>query len=149
MLEEAMKVLVAGASGAIGIPLTRLLISRGHEVLALIHNPAGIPALRALGATPVAADALNREALLDALNGLSADAVIHELTALKKPPLRASGLAMTNRLRTLGTANLLAAAERLGARRFVTQSIIFGYGYRDHGSKILSEEDRLVSRPAI
>ena len=50
-------------------------------------------------------------------------------------------MVMTNRLRSEGTANLLAAADRLGARRFVTQSIILGYGYRDHGDRILTEDD--------
>jgi nucleoside-diphosphate-sugar epimerase len=47
----------------------------------------------------------------------------------------------TNILRTTGTANLLAAAQAVGARRFVTQSIVYGYGYRDHGAKVLTEDD--------
>jgi nucleoside-diphosphate-sugar epimerase len=50
-------------------------------------------------------------------------------------------MALTNRLRTEGTANLLVAADRLGAKRIVTQSIIFGYGYRDHGDRILTEQN--------
>jgi nucleoside-diphosphate-sugar epimerase len=78
-----MKVLVAGANGAIGTPLTRLLVSRGHDVLGLIHDPAGSAAVRALGGQPVVADALNRVGLLRALEGLSADAIVHELTALR------------------------------------------------------------------
>src|ERR687884_525584 len=36
---------------------------------------------------------------------------------------------------------LLAAAESLGARRFLTQSVIFGYGYYDHGDHLLTEDD--------
>jgi nucleoside-diphosphate-sugar epimerase len=59
---------------------------------------------------------------------------------LKKPPLRHSGMTTTDRLRSEGTTNLLAAAEILGARRFVTQSFILGYGYRDHGAVTLTEE---------
>jgi nucleoside-diphosphate-sugar epimerase len=47
----------------------------------------------------------------------------------------------TNELRTTGTAHLLAAARAVGAHRFITQSIIFGYGYRDHGSKIITEDE--------
>src|SRR5689334_16772938 len=136
-----MRVFVAGASGAIGTPLTRLLIAHGHSVLGLIRDPAGAAGLRALGAQPIVADALDRDGLLRAVTGLSADAVIHELTALRKPPLRASGMIQTNRLRTEGTANLLAAAERFGAKRVVTQSIVLGYGYRDHGDRILTEQD--------
>jgi nucleoside-diphosphate-sugar epimerase len=136
-----MRVFVAGANGAIGRPLTRLLVARGHKVIGLIRDQAGAAGLRALAVEPVVADALDREALLRAVNGLPADAIIHELTALRKPPLRPRGMAMTNRLRSEGTTNLLAVADRLGARRIVTQSIVLGYGYRDHGDRILTEED--------
>ena len=128
-----MRIFVAGANGAIGTYLTRLLVARGHSVIGLIRDPAAAPGLRALGVQPVVADALDRNSLLRAVEGLAADAVIHELTALRKPPLRAGGMTLTNRLRTEGTANLLAAADRLGADRIVTQSIILGYGYHDHG----------------
>jgi nucleoside-diphosphate-sugar epimerase len=136
-----MRVFVAGANGALGTPLTRLLIARGHSVIGLIRDPAGAAGVRALGAEPIAADALDRDGLVRAVTGLTADAVIHELTALRKPPLRASGMALTNRLRIEGTANLLAAADRLGAKRIVTQSIILGYGCRDHGDRIITERD--------
>jgi nucleoside-diphosphate-sugar epimerase len=136
-----MKVLLAGASGALGVPLTTQLVDHGHQVLGLARDPAGAHRLAGLGATPVVADALDRDSLLRAVDGLAADAVIHELTALKKPPTRHSGMALTDRLRTEGTANLLAAAEALGARRFLTQSFILGYGYRDHGRHVLTEDD--------
>ena len=56
-------------------------------------------------------------------------------------------MALTDRLRTEGTANLLAAAEALGAKRFVAQSFILGYGYRDHGPEPLTE-DAPFGRPA-
>jgi nucleoside-diphosphate-sugar epimerase len=135
-----MKVLLAGASGAIGMPIARQLIAHDHEVLGLIRSHSGAGRLAALGARVVAADALDRDALLRAVEGLSADAVIHELTALRKPPLRHSGMTQTDRLRTEGSTNLLAAAEVLGAKRFVTQSIILGYGYSDHGDHLLTEE---------
>ncbi len=136
-----MNVLLAGASGAIGVPITRLLLAHDHQVLGLTRGRTGAARLTALGARPVVADALDRDSLLRAVDGLAADAVIHELTALREPPLRHSGMALTDRLRTEGTANLLAAAEVLGARRFVTQSFILGYGYRDHGAHVLTERD--------
>jgi nucleoside-diphosphate-sugar epimerase len=72
---------------------------------------------------------------------MQADAVIHELTALSKPPMRASGMRMTNRLRTEGSTNLLDAAGRLGAKRFLTQSITLGYGFHDHGERVVTEDD--------
>jgi nucleoside-diphosphate-sugar epimerase len=139
-----MRVLLAGATGAIGKPLTRQLIAGGHEVLALVRNPSGP---RPLGATPVFADALDRDALLRAVDGHWADAVIHELTALRTPPRKQRGMVETNRLRIEGTTNLLAAADVLGAKRFVTQSIVFGYGFYDHGSEVLTE-DAPFGRPA-
>ena len=142
-----MKVLVAGASGALGVPLTHQLIAHGHEVLGLTRDAAGARRLEALGARPVVADALDRDGLVRAVDGLWADAVIHELTALRKAPLRHRGMALTDRLRAEGTTNLLAAADALGAKRFLTQSIIFGYGYRDHGSELLTE-DALFGRLA-
>lgn len=135
-----MKVLLAGASGALGVPITRQLIQHDHEVLGLARDPVGRNRLLELGITPVIADALDRDALLQALEGQSADAVIHELTALRKASPRHSGMTLTNRLRTEGTTNLLAAARQLGAPRFITQSIILGYGYRDHGNQLLTEE---------
>src|SRR5215467_7416230 len=50
-------------------------------------------------------------------------------------------MVMTNRLRTQGSDNLLAAAALMGARRMVTQSIFLGYGCRDHGDRLITEDD--------
>jgi nucleoside-diphosphate-sugar epimerase len=136
-----MKVFLAGASGALGVPLTRELLARGHEVLGLTQTREGASRLDQMGAIPVVADALDRHDLLGAIEGLRADAVIHEVTALTKTPLRVAGMRVPNRLRTDGSTNLLAAAERVGAKRFVTQSIILGYGFHDHGARLLTEDD--------
>ena len=136
-----MKVLIAGATGAIGIPLSEQLQAAGHEVLGITRSQSGSARLASAGVRPVIADALDRPALLKALRGVSADAVVHQLTALTKPPARHSDMAQTNRLRTEGTQNLLAAANAVGAGMFVTQSIVFGYGYIDHGDKVITEND--------
>lgn len=136
-----MRVLLAGASGAIGMPLIRQLHAAGHDVLAIHRAPLGRARLAATGATPIQADVLDRPSLLCALGGQRADAVISELTALKKPPASHHGMAATNKLRTEGTANLIAAACRLGARRFLTQSMVFGYGYGDWAGRVLTEAD--------
>ncbi len=136
-----MRVLVAGASGAIGMPLVRLLRHDGHEVIAVHRAPEGRARLAEAGAAPVQADVLNCRGLSQALDGQQADAVIAELTALKKTPLRHQDMAATNWLRTEGTANLLAAARQLGARRFITQSMVFGYGFGDWAGRVLTEAD--------
>ena len=136
-----MKVLIAGATGAIGTPLAARLVAAGHDVSGLTRTQQGADRLSAAGVTPVVADAMDRSALLRALDGHTADAVVHELTALAKPPTRHGHMAQTNRLRTEGTRNLLEAARLVGARRFLTQSIVLGYGYADHGSRTLTEDD--------
>ena len=136
-----MKVLIAGASGALGVPLTRSLLAAGHEVIGLSRTPGNRKRLRALGAEPLIADVMDPTALLAAVDGLKADAVVHALTALKKPPVRHRDMAATDALREEGTANLLAVARVVGARRFVAESMIFGYGYGDWGTKVLTEDD--------
>jgi len=135
-----MRVLLAGASGAIGIPLTRQLLAAGHRVIGLSRTPTNHDRLRALGAEAVVADAMDRDALLRAVDGQEVDAVIHELTSLKNasPRLRADD--PTSALRTRGTSNLLEVARLVGARRFLTQSLIFGYGYGDHGAREVTED---------
>jgi nucleoside-diphosphate-sugar epimerase len=136
-----MRILVAGATGAIGAPLSRLLRTGGHEVIGITRTPENADRLRAAGVVPVVADLLDRAGLLAALAGHRADAVIHEGTALKKLPLRHAGMRPTNALRTAGTANLVAAARAVGARRFLTQSIVFGYGYGRRSDRPLTEDD--------
>jgi nucleoside-diphosphate-sugar epimerase len=136
-----MKVLLAGATGTLGVPLVRALVANGHEVIGLSRTPGKREMLRALGAEPLIADVMDQTALLSAVDGLRADAILHEMTALKKIPTRHRDMAATDSLRVEGTANLLAAARVLGARRFVTQSFFMGYGYGDWGDKVLTEED--------
>ncbi len=135
-----MRVLLAGASGAVGTPLTRQLIAAGHQVVGISRSPANAQRLRGAGAEAVVADVLDRENLLTALRGVRADAVMHQLTALGTRKVK-EAMRGTNALRTTGTTNLIAAARVVGAHRFVTQSIVLGYGYRDHGPHVITEDD--------
>lgn len=139
-----MQVLLAGATGAIGRPLIRALTANGHTVWAIVRNPDAHPLVRELGATPVTADVLDRDGLLRAVEGLRADAVVHQATALRdaKVQRRIPADDPTGLLRTVGTANLLDAAAVVGAGRFVTQSLILGYGYHDHGDRLITERDQ-------
>jgi hypothetical protein len=66
------------------------------------------------------------------LGHLRADAVINQLTAMSGPPTRYEDLVASDRIRVVGTRNLLILARRAGATRFLTQSFLGGYGYLDH-----------------
>jgi len=118
-----MNIFVAGGSGTIGIPLVRALVAARHQVTALTRSRDKQQALRALGVTPAVADALNRDALIAAVEAAHPTHVIHQLTALPKDgPRRPRDLDATNRLRIDGTRNLLDAAINAGARRFIVGS---------------------------
>ncbi|MCV7278327.1 NAD-dependent epimerase/dehydratase family protein [Mycolicibacterium flavescens] len=68
-----MRVLLAGASGVIGRPLLQRLRAAGPDVLGLVHSAAGAEVVESSGATAVLADALDRDAVLRAVEGHSAD----------------------------------------------------------------------------
>jgi nucleoside-diphosphate-sugar epimerase len=144
-----MKVFLAGASGAVGTRLIPQLIADGNEVVATTRSPTKAPALRALGAEPVIADALSRESVMQAVMRAEPDAVIHQLTALtgiKSFKKFDQEFALTNRLRTEGIDYLLKAARAAGASRFIAQS----YGnwtYERTGTALKTEEDALDPNP--
>jgi nucleoside-diphosphate-sugar epimerase len=125
-----MKVFVAGASGAIGRPLVRQLVAGGHEVTGMTRREERAEEIRAAGATAVVCDVFDAAALESAVRAAAPEVVVHELTAL--PPrldyrAKEDPLAPTNRLRSEGTCNLLAAAKAAGVRRLLAESVAFLY----------------------
>ena len=144
-----MRVFVAGATGAVGRRLVPLLLQAGHAVVGMTRSEAKTDALRALGAEPVVADALNRAAVVRAVAAAAPEIVVHELTALAGfADLRHfdRGFAATNRLRNEGSDILIAAARAAGARRLVAQSFA-GWPYARHGGSVKSEDDPLDPDP--
>ncbi len=144
-----MRVFLAGATGAIGRPLVAALVAAGHEVVGMTRSAAKAESLRAAGAEPVVCDALDAAALQAAVLDAKPDAVIHELTAIPQrldPRKIERDFALTNRLRTEGTRNLVAAAKAGGVDRIVAQSVAFLYeptgDTQPHG-----EDDALYRSP--
>jgi nucleoside-diphosphate-sugar epimerase len=119
-----MRVLVAGASGVIGVRLVPLLAAAGHEVAAMTRTPPKLAGLRGLGAEPVLCDALDARALRDVVTAARPEAVVHLLTDLPDDPARLPAHAAANaRIRREGTRNLLAAARAAGSERLVAESV--------------------------
>jgi NAD(P)-dependent dehydrogenase (short-subunit alcohol dehydrogenase family) len=79
-----MRILIAGATGAIGRPSVRRLRANQHEVFALARSPDSAPALKQIGAEAVIADALDAAAVKAAVRRIRPDAVINELTSLPR-----------------------------------------------------------------
>jgi nucleoside-diphosphate-sugar epimerase len=140
-----MKVLVIGATGAVGLPLVSQLVRRGHDVVGTSRTQERAETLRKLRAEPAVLDLLDREAVRRLVLETRPDAIAHEATALADGvdfKRFAEGLTPTNRLRTEGTENILAAAKEADVKRFVAQS----YGvmtYARDGGPVKTEDDPL------
>jgi nucleoside-diphosphate-sugar epimerase len=147
-----MKVFVAGATGVLGRELLPQLVARGHEVVGMTRSASKQDLVRSLGARPVVADALDPDAVAQAVASAEPDVIVHQLTALSgkmsmrdaRRPDRSSAVTMTNRLRTEATDHLLAAGRAVGARRFVAQSIAT---FRFAGGPVQGEADPLDPNP--
>jgi len=144
-----MRVFVAGGSGAIGTRIIPQLVQRGHEVIGTFKSTGKDKTLRTLGAESIMLDLLDAPAVLKAVTDTKPDAILHEATSLsgkldfKHPD---GAFAQTNLLRTKGTDALLAAARKLGVRRFIAQSYA-SYRYAREGGPVKNENDPLDSHP--
>ncbi len=139
-----MRILVAGATGAIGRPLVHRLRASQHEVFALARSTDSADALHEIGAEAVIADALDVAMVKAAVGRIRPDAVINELTSLPRHYTSTELKAAADRdrkVRVEGNINLLAALDA-GVRRYVLQSSGFWYA---PGSGLADESVPFIS----
>lgn len=118
-----MKIFIAGASGAIGLPLVRALCTLGHAVTGMTRTERGVDLLRELGAVASMTDAFDARAVRIAIEAASPDIVIDQLTALPANPADIlNSIPSDTRLHREGGSNLLAAAQEVGVGRYILQS---------------------------
>jgi len=144
-----MRIFLAGATGAVGRRLVPRLLEDGHEVVAMMRTAAKADGLRAAGALPVVADALDREAVMGAVAGAEPDVIVHQMTALAGATdfKRFDRVfATTNRLRTEGTRHLLDAARAAGTKRLIAQSFT-GWPFAREGGPVKGEDAPLDPAP--
>jgi len=144
-----MRVLVVGGSGAIGGRLLPQLVTAGHQVTATSRSAGRAARLRSLGAEPLALDVLDRAAVRAAVAGAGPDAIIYQATALAGVALSRNmdrSFGLTNRLRTEGLDNLLAAAGEAGRPRFIAQSFA-PFRYAHTPGLVKDEDDPLLADP--
>ncbi|HWM09378.1 MAG TPA: NAD(P)-dependent oxidoreductase [Solirubrobacteraceae bacterium] len=143
---NSLRIFIAGASGTLGRRLVPQLIDRGHHVVGTTRRSEVV---RALGAEPVVVDPLDPAALTAAVVAAEPDVVVHQLTALSGLGMVRNfdkAFALTNRFRTEGTDNLIAAARAAGARRLVWQSYA-GWPYAREGDAVKTEDAPLDPDP--
>jgi nucleoside-diphosphate-sugar epimerase len=140
-----VRVFLAGATGAIGAPLTQLLLQRDYRIVAMTRSASRAEALRGDRVTPVVADALIADDVLRVIADAEPDVIVHQLTDLPgnlDPSQMEAAIKRNANIRTVGTANLVDAAVRAGVRHVVAQSIAWAYR---PGAEPHREEDPLDS----
>jgi nucleoside-diphosphate-sugar epimerase len=125
-----MRIFLAGAAGAIGRRLVPLLLQAGHKITGTTRTAEKAHALERAGVVPAVLDVFDAGTVTASMGAAKPEVVIHQLTDLPREfdeALIAASYAKNARIRTEGTRNLIAAAQAAGARRFIVQSIAFGY----------------------
>ena len=150
-----MKVFVAGGTGVIGRPLIAELLAKGHAVVALTRSPEDAQALAKRGIEPAIADVFDSDAVKAVLSRAKPEVVIEQLTALPRTYTRESMSAagpLNTRIRLEGGANVLAAAQAAGVRRYLRQSIAFwatpGPGLADETTPLAFDASPAVASDA-
>jgi nucleoside-diphosphate-sugar epimerase len=149
-----MRIFVAGATGAIGRPLIAQLLAKGHDVVALTRSLEKVRTL-ATDVEPAIADVFDGDAVKAAVIQAQPDVVIEQLTAYPKTYTRESmsaAAALNKRIRLEGGANVLAAAQAAGAKRYLRQSIAFwgvpGLGLADEETPLALDASPAVAADA-
>ena len=150
-----MKIFIAGGTGAIGRPLIAELRAKGHALAILTRSPEKAQALVEQGIEPAVADVFDPHAVNAVVRRAQPDIVIEQLTALPRTYTRQSLTAaadLNTRIRLEGGANVLAAAQAAGVRRYLRQSIAFwavpGPGLADEGTALAFDASPAVSADA-
>jgi nucleoside-diphosphate-sugar epimerase len=150
-----VKIFVAGGTGAIGRPLIAELLAKGHALVALTRSPEKAQALVEQGVEPAVADVFDPDAVKAVVSRARPDIVIEQLTALPRTYTRQSLTAAADfntRIRVEGGANVLAAAQAAGVRRYLRQSIGFwaapGLGLADEETPLAFDASPFVAADA-
>ncbi len=136
-----MRVFVTGGTGFVGANLVRLLLSKGHQVRALVRPQSRLDNVQGLDVEVVTGD-LGDPSLVSALEGCEAlfhVAAHYSLWRSDRQQLRQSNV--------LGTRRILQSARQAGVGRTVYTSSVAAIGVKDGGiadETYQSPVDRLV-----
>jgi nucleoside-diphosphate-sugar epimerase len=140
-----MKILLAGATGALGKQLVPRLVAAGHDLTGTTRSESKRAAIEAMGARAVTMQPLDADDVATVVAETEPEVILHQLTALNREfDVRRFDrtFADTNRLRTEGTDHLLAAGRAVGVQRFIAQSYA-GWPYARNGGSVKTEDDPL------
>jgi NADH dehydrogenase len=113
-----MTVALTGGTGFVGRHVLAQLVSEGHRVRVLVRDQGRLQNAGS-GVTPVKGDLFQPNALKELVTG--ADAVIHIVGIIMEKPRQGQTF---ERVHTEGTKNVLAAAKKVGVKRWVQMSAL-------------------------
>jgi nucleoside-diphosphate-sugar epimerase len=145
-----MQIFITGATGVLGKIVVPGLLADGHVVYALSHSEANKEVLQRLGARPVPVDLFDEQALVQALAGCEAEAILHLATSIPSTMQigRRSAWQETQRLRREGTRVLVEAALAAGTvNTFVYPS--YALVYPESGDRWIDAETTPVQPTAL
>ncbi len=157
MTSSDKRIFVAGATGAVGRRLCRLLVEDGWTVAGTSRSREKVGLLRDMGVEPVVVDVYDGELLRNAMMDFAPSVVMHQLTDLPyglDPALMVNARVRNARLRVIGTANLVAAAKSAHIDLMVAQSIGFAYKpgewpSREHDPLAVDDADMGMTARAV
>lgn len=132
-----MRVAVTGATGVLGRAAVRALLADGHEVSAIVRDPAKTPCVERLGATPLHVDVYDRASLAAAFRGCDAVCSLATRVPVGLRAVRSSAWHENDRLRTEGVRRVVEAARDAHVRRVVQESVSLVYA--DQGEDWIDE----------
>jgi nucleoside-diphosphate-sugar epimerase len=154
-MSKKMKIFLAGATGAVGRPLITKLLAKGHTLVALTRSSEKVQNLVEQGIELAIADVFDTNAVKAVVGRAEPEIVIEQLTALPRTYTRESMSAaapFNTRLRLEGGANVLAAAQAAGVRRYLRQSFaswaVPGPGLADEETPLVSNAPPVVAAEA-
>ncbi len=137
------RILIAGATGVIGVRLISILIGAGYDIVGMTRSITKLELLTELGATPLLCDVYDRKLLLKSVLDFAPDIVMHQLTDLPdESDLIPSFVQANNRIRTEGTFNLVESVRQLPKARIIAQSV--AWKLPDSGEDVVKEHEKMV-----
>lgn len=144
-MQNNEKIFIAGSTGAVGRVLCQLAVRAGYRVFGMTRKKGKSELLQSLNVEPVIVDVYDQENLSRMIRKIEPDVVFHQLTdlpfGLPKEKMT-QGLINNEKIRDIGTRNLVASANEAKAKRIIAQSICFMY---EAGNKPFLESSPLTS----
>jgi nucleoside-diphosphate-sugar epimerase len=146
MEEQMQKIFVSGATGVLGRRVVAKLVAAGFDVTGLARSSSKHADLAVLGVRPITVDLFDRAAVHAAVAGH--DVVFNLATAIPVGERASDPSAWkdNDRIRRVGSRNLVDAALAAGAVRYLQESIAFVYA--DGGERSLDESAPIAAAGA-